>query len=144
MTTYYEHAFNRDEEHLLRFDFEYQRDEERENDMWTTHYDFPAYPQGQDHNMGLNIDEELDLNLGYSRPLWEDAALELGYEGTMQINDIDQTVESFDSTSMQWIPDPQEGSSFRGNQTVHALYVTLAWEWKKFSLLHSTRPFTWG
>ena len=139
LTTYYEHAFNREEEHLLWFDFEYQRDEEGENDMWTTRYYFPGYPQGQDHSMGLNIDEEFDLNLGYSRPLWEDAALELGYEGTMQITDKDQTVESFDSVSMQWVPEPQEGSSFHGNQTVHALYVILAWEWKKFSVLGGLR-----
>ena len=89
--------------------------------------------------MGPNIDDEFDLNLGYSRPLWEDAALEVGYEGTMEINDIDQIVETFDSVSGQWVVDSLEGSSFHGNQTVHALYLTLAWEWKKFSVLGGLR-----
>ncbi len=139
LTTYYEHTFISEEEHLLWFDFEYQRDVEKENDMWTTNYFFPTYPQGQDHNMGPNIDDEFDLNLGYSRPLWEDAALEVGYEGTMEINDIDQIVETFDSVSGQWVVDSLEGSSFHGNQTVHALYLTMAWEWKKFSVLGGLR-----
>jgi len=139
LNAYYEHVFDEEKEHLLRADFEYQRDDERENDTWTTTYSFPAYPQEKDHNMALNIDEEFDLNLGYSRPLWEAAALELGYEGTMQINDRDETVESYDSASMQWIPAPDKGSRFYGKQTVHALYATLSWEWKKFRVLGGLR-----
>ncbi|MFH1937725.1 MAG: TonB-dependent receptor, partial [Bacteroidota bacterium] len=139
VTAYYEHAFNKEDEHLFRMDFEYQKDSEKENDMWTTRYDFPTYPTGQDHSVSDNRTEELDLNIGYSRPLWQDAALELGYEGTMQIESQDQTVETFDPDSLEWIPDPDQGSRFYGKQTVHALYTTVSWEWKKFRLLGGLR-----
>lgn len=139
LNAYVEHAFNREEEHLLKFDLEYQRDVEKENDMWTNSYFFPLYPQEKDHNTALNRDDELDVNLGYSRPLWENAALELGYEGTVQINDRDETVERYDSATIQWDVDTTQGSRFYGNQTVHAVYATVNWEWKKFRVLGGLR-----
>ncbi|MBE0647111.1 MAG: TonB-dependent receptor [Bacteroidales bacterium] len=139
LNAYYEHVFNEEEEHLLKFDLEYQRDVERENDMWTNMYSFPLYPQEKDHNTALNQDDELDVNVAYSRPLWQDAALELGYEGTVQINDKDETIEQFDSASMRWIVDTTQGSRFYGNQTVHALFATISWEWKKFRVLGGLR-----
>lgn len=139
LNAYYEHVFNEEMEHTLKFDLEYQRDEENENDMWTNDYSFPPYPQEKDHNIAVNGDDELDVNLVYSRPLWDDAAFELGYEGTVQINDRDETIESYDSASMQWIADTAQGSSFYGNQTVHALFATVNREWKKFRVLGGLR-----
>ncbi len=139
LTAYYEHVFNEEEEHILAFDFEYQKDVENGNSIWINDYAFPLYPQEKDFTMATSRDDELDVNLGYSRPLWADATLELGYEGTIQINDRDETVESFDSTSMVWIVDSTQGSSFYGNQTVHALFATVNWEWKKFRFLGGLR-----
>ncbi|MFC2102600.1 TonB-dependent receptor domain-containing protein [Bacteroidota bacterium] len=139
LNAYYEHVFNLEAEHMLRMDFEYQQEAEKENDMWTTRYDFPIYPEGKDHSVADNRKKEMDLTIGYSRPLWQDAALEVGYEGTVEIESQDQTVTSFDSASQQWILDPDQGSRFYGNQTVHALYTTVRWEWKKFRVLGGLR-----
>jgi len=139
VTGYYEHTFNEEEEHILAFDFEYQRDVEDGKSMWTNNYAFPTYPQEKDYATTISKDDELDVNLLYSCPLWTDASLELGYEGTVQINDQDETVESFDSTSMIWIVDSTQGSSFYGNQTVHAFFATVSWEWKKFRFLGGLR-----
>ncbi|MFH0760805.1 MAG: outer membrane beta-barrel family protein [Bacteroidota bacterium] len=139
LTAYYEHLFNREEEQIFRMDFEYQRDAEKEDDLWTTNYYIPEYPRGIDHSVADNTQDELDLTISYSRPLWEDATFELGYEGTMQIQGQDQTVESLDPVSMQWVLDSLEGTRFQGNQTVHALYTTLAWNWKKFSIMGGLR-----
>lgn len=139
LNAYYEHTFNEEDEHLLRMDFEYQQDSEIENDMWTTTYDFPVYPVGQDHSVADNQTAELDLNIGYMRPLWKDAALDLGYEGTIEIEDQDQTVETLDPDSLTWNIDSTQGSRFYGVQTVHALYATVNWEWKKFRVVGGLR-----
>jgi outer membrane receptor protein involved in Fe transport len=139
ITAYYEHIFNREDEHVLRMDMEYQRDGEHEDDYFWNNYSIPEYAWQKDHSTSVNTDQEIDLSLEYSRPLWEDVALDAGYDGYIQINDRDQKVESWNDSLAQWITDSLEFNRFHGIQSVHALFATIAWEWKMFSVMGGLR-----
>ncbi|MDD4554341.1 MAG: TonB-dependent receptor [Bacteroidales bacterium] len=139
LTGYYEHVFNREDEHSLRADIEYQRDRENEDDHYEDHYLTPEYPPLKDHTTAVNTSQETDLNLEYSRPLWEGASLEGGYAGYVQVEDINQDVEAWDDSLGNWVADSAARNRFHGVQWVHALYATLSWEWKNFSVMAGLR-----
>ena len=139
VTAFYEHVFNREDEHILRADFEYQREKEKEDDYWTNDYTLPAYPQGQDHTLGNNGNQEFDGSVDYSRPLWENASLESGYQQIVQINDRDQVVDHLDPESGKWNNDTSASNHFKSNQTVYALYGTITATWKKFTVMAGLR-----
>ncbi len=92
MKVYYEHTFNRELEHQLKIDFDYQHDLEKSHDNWTNDYTVPAYPQGQDHTDANNLDQGINFSLNYSRPLWKNASLETGYEANISLTDQKQDV----------------------------------------------------
>jgi outer membrane receptor protein involved in Fe transport len=139
MTAFYEHTFNKEQEHIFRIDFEYQSDGENENYDYVTRYAIPDYPDELDNNQGDNREQNINLTLGYSRPLWENASLETGYEGTMQITDQNAYVSHFNPESGLWVPDPEQNNLYHANQAVHALYGTVAYGWKKFSVMGGLR-----
>ena len=139
VTGFWEHIFNREEEHLLRLDAEYQQETEKEDDYWTNDYYFPDYPQGKDHTTATNANREFNLSANYSRPLWKDASLEAGYEQIVQISDMDQVVDHWDNEAGNWINDTSASNHYRSNQTVYALYGTLSWSIKKFSMMAGLR-----
>jgi outer membrane receptor protein involved in Fe transport len=139
VTAFYEHVFNKEDEHILRADFEYQQETENEDDYWTDDYAFPAYPQGQDHTRGINGNQEINLSVNYSRPLWENASLESGYEQIVQISDQNQAVDHLDPESAAWYNDTSASNHYASNQTVYALYGTLTGNWKKFTAMAGLR-----
>lgn len=139
ITAFYEHVFNREEEHILRADVEYQQETEKEDDYWTNDYKLPAYPQGQDHTTGNNGNKELNISADYSRPLWDDASLEAGYQQIVQITGQDQRVDHFNSESGKWENDTAASNHFKSNQTVYALFGTVTGTWKKFTAMAGLR-----
>jgi outer membrane receptor protein involved in Fe transport len=139
MKAYYEHDFNREEEHQLRLDLEYQGDKEKEDDYWTNVYQLPEYPVGKDHTLGDNSQKEITFTAGYNRPLWKDLRLETGYESITDLTDQDQNVYHMFPDSSIWVPDPGQGNSFYGNQSVLALYAIASYKWKKFSVMAGLR-----
>ncbi len=139
LTAFYEHVFNREDEHIFRADAEYQQETEKEDDYWTNDYTLPAYPQGQDHTQGNNTNKELNISLNYSRPLWKDASLETGYQQIVQIADRDQVVDHLDPETGKWVNDTTATNHFKSNQTVYALYGTLTSTWKKFTMMVGLR-----
>ncbi|MDP1621041.1 MAG: TonB-dependent receptor [Bacteroidales bacterium] len=139
LTAFYEHVFNKEKEHQLRADFEYQRDREYEDDYYTNNFSIPSIPFESDHALADNLDQDITFTVDYCRPLWEDASLELGYEGNIQIIDKDQEVSYFDLESGHWIVNPEEENKFHSNQTVHALYATMESTWEKFSVMGGLR-----
>ena len=62
LKAYYEHTFNREQEHQLKIDFEFQSDAEKEDDYWTNVYQLPEYPDGKDHTIGNNKQQEINLS----------------------------------------------------------------------------------
>ncbi len=136
---YYEHTFNKEDEHLVKIDFEYQDDTEKEDDYWTNDYTLPAYPQSKDHSLATNRDQEINISVNYQRPLWENASLEAGYEGNIPLTTRDQQVWHQYADSAVWIEDTEQRNMFYANQAVHALYATVSWQWKKFSVLGGLR-----
>ena len=80
LKAYYEHTFNREQEHQLKIDFEYQRDAEKEDDYWKNVYQLPEYPVGMDHTIGDNRQQEINFSLNYNRPISKSFTLETGYE----------------------------------------------------------------
>ncbi len=139
MKAYYEHTFDRETEHQIKFDFEYSGDAERENHLYTNVYSLPLWPDVKDTTYGKNGQQEINITLDYSRPLWEDASLDVGYEGNMQITDQVLDVAQWEDSLKQWVPDPEQNNSFFSNQTVHALYTTISAGWKKFSVMGGLR-----
>ncbi len=139
ISAYYEHTFDRDKNHQVRIDGEFQQDTEKEDDQWTTVYDFPAYPQGKEHKNSVITNNEVNLLGTYIRPLWKESELEAGYEGIMDLDIQDQMVEIFDPESGTWIPNPENTNDFSARQTVHALFATIGYKWKSFSVLGGLR-----
>lgn len=139
VTSWYEHVFDREKEHQFRLDFEYQQDSESEDDVYTTDYSFPSYPQDKEHSINGSTTKEFNLQAGYSRPLWADASLEAGYEGNMDIDTRDQQIDTWDPDKNQWIENPDLQNRYYGRQTIHALYATLNYSWKKFAVMGGLR-----
>lgn len=139
LTTFYEHTFNKEKENILRADFEYQGDTEKEDDDYITFYYLPEYPEENDQTHANNSEQTVNLALSYNRPLWKNATLEAGYEGNMQLTDQNRDVQYFDPDTGIWVPDPEQGNAFHSNQTVHALYTTISCGWKKFSMMGGLR-----
>jgi outer membrane receptor protein involved in Fe transport len=135
----YEHVFNKEKEHSLKVDFEYQRDAESEDDNYTNVYQFPLYPDVTTRSLANNKEENINLSVNYSRPLWENSSLDAGYEGNMQLTHQDQEVDSWDPDKSLWIADTTQGNRFYANQTVHALYATASFTWGKFSVMAGLR-----
>jgi outer membrane receptor protein involved in Fe transport len=139
LKAYYEHTFNREEEHQLKMDFEYQRDAEKEDDYWTNVYQFPGYPDDKDHTIGNDKQEEINFLINYNRPLGKDLTLESGYESTTSLLNQQQEVFHMYADSSVWVPDPDAGNRFYGNQSVLALYALVNYSWKKLSVMGGLR-----
>ncbi len=140
VNAYYEHTFNRENEHKLRADFVFQYDDEHENYSYTSVYTIPLYPQSMDYNYNHILGKKLNLALTYSRPLWKNASLETGYDGNMEIADQDFLVQNYDNEKGSWITDSTLTNHYTGNQTVHAVFATLSYTIKKFSFMAGIRP----
>jgi outer membrane receptor protein involved in Fe transport len=136
---FYEHTFNRAKEHLLRVDVDFERDSEVEDEDFNNEYTYPLYPDQQEHNHAGSAEQMTDIAVAYSRPLWEDALLETGYEGNIAVTDLDQEVTAYDPDSGQWIPDPDQENRYNSNIQVHALYATVSATWGKFSVMGGLR-----
>jgi outer membrane receptor protein involved in Fe transport len=139
LTAFYEHVFDREDEHLFRMDFEYETDHELENSSYTTVYTLPVYPNEMERTGSDNRDQVINLALDYTRPVGQKGNLETGYQGNVELTDQNSEVLRWEQDTLQWIPDPEENNSFYGNQTVHAIYFTLSGEWKKFSVMGGLR-----
>ena len=139
LNSYYEHIFDKESDSKLRADFEYQRDSETEDDNYTTIYTLPALPDANDQTHRVNSTQEYNLAATYNRPLWENSELEVGYEGNIAISDQNQQVQHFDPDSARWITDPEQANVFSSNQTVHALFTTVACQFGIFSVMGGLR-----
>lgn len=135
----YEHTFDKEKEHTLQADFEYQRDAESEEDNYTNVYQFPPYPDEVSRSLADNSEQNLNLMVNYSRPLWARSSMEAGYEGNMQLTNQKQEVDGWNPDAGGWIADTSQGNRFWANQTVHALYVTASFTWGKFSVMGGLR-----
>ena len=136
---WYEHTFDREREHVLRIDAEYQQDREKEDDYWTNDYTLPAFPQSQDHTVGDNGSKQIDISANYSRPLSSSLSLETGYQQNTEISDQDQTVQHLDPDNGTWVTDTAAANRFGSNQTVYALYATVTGQWAPFSAMLGLR-----
>jgi outer membrane receptor protein involved in Fe transport len=139
MKAYYEHTFNRETEHQLKIDFEYQGDAETEHHLYTNFYTLPALPDARDTTFGKNNEQNINLSVNYSRPLWKDAQLEAGYEGNMQLTSQLLNVGHWSDESQQWIADGTQTNDFYSRLSVHAAYATVTGQWKKFSAMLGLR-----
>ncbi|MDD4603357.1 MAG: TonB-dependent receptor [Bacteroidales bacterium] len=135
----YEHTFNKENEHVLRADFEYQRDSESEEDDYNNVYQIPVYPDQKTRSTANNKEENINLSVNYNRPLWSKASMEAGYEGNIQLTHQDQRVDDWMPESGQWITDTTQANRFYANQTVHAIFTTLSCSWGKFSMMAGLR-----
>jgi outer membrane receptor protein involved in Fe transport len=136
---YYEHTFNRESEHQLKIEFDYQHDLEKSHDNWTNDYQVPLYPQGQDHTDGNNLDQGINFTLNYSRPLWKNASVETGYEANIDLTDQQQDVTHWDPDNGQWFTDTVASTRFIASQPVFAVYGILSYSWKKLRMMGGLR-----
>lgn len=134
----YEHKFDKEGEHVLRFDADFERDAESEDDFYDNVYQIPAYLIATSRSLADNSEQSLNLAANYNRPIFEKSSLEAGYEGNVQITDQSQEVSDWDPTTLLWIMGT-EGNKFYANQTVHALFSTVSSTWGKFSMMAGLR-----
>jgi len=139
LTAFFEHTFNKNSEHKVHAGIEYERDQETEHDAYTNVYFYPESPEERDTTIADNREQNINMTLDYSRPLWKDASLETGYEGNIQITDQNMDVANLDPVSGKWIANQPEGNKFHANQAVHALFATVSYTWKKVSVMGGLR-----
>ncbi len=139
LSSYYEHIFDKEKEHQFRLGMDYESDQENENDHYTNVYALPLQPDETDSTIAENREQNINITGNYSRPLWDDASMELGYEGNIQITDQNQQVAHLDPESGLWIANLYENNQFHANQAVHALYTTVSMAWKKISVMGGLR-----
>jgi outer membrane receptor protein involved in Fe transport len=136
---YYEHTFNRETEHQLKIDLDYQQDVEIGHDNWTSDYQVPAYPQGQDHTDRKFQEQQINVTVNYTRPLWKKSSLETGYEANIALTDQVQNVTHWDPDMKRWNTDTAAGTHFVATQPVFALYGIVSNSWNKFRLMVGLR-----
>jgi len=135
----YEHFFNRETEHKLNLDLEFERDAEKEDDQYRNEYVLPVLPHEITRSLANNREQNLNIAASYNRPLSEKSVLEAGYEGNIQVADQDQSISAWEPDTQTWNPDPEQGNRFYGVQTVHALYSTYSLEWRNFRMMAGLR-----
>jgi len=136
---YYEHTFNRETEHQLKIDLDYQRDVETGHDNWTNDYQVPGNSEGQDHTDRKYLEQQINFSVNYSRPLAKNTSLELGYEANIALTDQVQTVTHWDPDKYAWNTDTAAGTHFAATQPVLALYGIASWTLKKFRVMGGLR-----
>ncbi|MEI6898596.1 MAG: TonB-dependent receptor [Bacteroidota bacterium] len=136
INAFFEHTFDKASEHHLRADFEYQKDRETEDDLFTISYTLPDSISNYE-TVGVNSQQQINLSLEYSRPLWKDASLETGYQGNANISD--ETMQVYLPDKVEGMEDPAQANIFSSSQTVHALFGTVHSTWGKFGLMVGLR-----
>ena len=72
----YEHKFDKEGEHIFRFDADFERDAESEDDFYDNVYQIPAYLTTTSRSLADNSEQSLNLAAVYSRPFFEKSSLE--------------------------------------------------------------------
>ncbi|MEI7664079.1 MAG: TonB-dependent receptor [Bacteroidota bacterium] len=139
LTAFFEHTFDKEKEHQFMAGFEFQRNNESSDDFYTNFYSVPLLPDAIDHTIAKNSEQKINVTAEYTRPLWKDASLETGYEGNIQLTGQVMDVAHYYPPTGHWITYLGENNDFHASQSVHALFATVSYNWKKLSVMGGLR-----
>ncbi len=123
VATFFEHNFG-DEDHTLRLDFNSSGAPEAEHNHYTNHFTVPVQPDAFDNTLIRATDDNRQLTLEYANALSDKSNLELGYNGEFNRSDLDFRVESFDTSSHQFVADAAKTNRFLHHESINAVYAT--------------------
>ncbi len=130
-TIYWQHNFLK-EDHEMRVEFNAAATHDKENHSNTNAYFFPVKLDLFDNILLSDKDNQQELTAEYTKPLEEDAKIEIGYEGLFNQIDLDYYGEYYDTLQRKFIKDSYKSRRFVYKAAIHAVYGVYEREFEKF------------
>ena len=112
---------------------------EDEDNTFTNRHRLPAISTAIDTTRVRDSERDTDFSIDYTRPLGDEARLELGYEGEREKTDTDFRVGNIDALTGDATPDLRRTNRFLYDGTIHALYATYGRPFGRFGILGGLR-----
>ncbi|MCB0396585.1 MAG: TonB-dependent receptor [Flavobacteriales bacterium] len=112
---------------------------ELETHEYNEQYHFPDVFNADRSLRLLKNGKQLEAAFDFHRPVGEEGELEAGYEGIGFRDDIRNSGMHMDTSSGQWVGDPEKYSYFRVVQQQHALYGTFGFPLKELQVMTGLR-----
>jgi len=138
IVAYAEHNFPR-EDHKIRFDFNWSKSPEVEDNHYSNVYKIPSSSTTYDNTLIKQGSNNTQATIEYSNPLSETSTLEAGYEGEFNKNDLDFYGEFFDPLQQKFVKDIEKTNHFVYNENINAVYVTYSNELGQLGILGGVR-----
>ncbi|HVE61321.1 MAG TPA: outer membrane beta-barrel protein, partial [Chitinophagaceae bacterium] len=122
-TIYFQHNFSK-EDHELRFEVTASKDEEVEDNRYRNQYRLPSTPTSMDNTLIRQGDKEQQVTIDYTNPVTDESALETGYDGTFNQQDLNFYGEYFDAAQNKFVKDVIKTNRFLYKEATHAIYAT--------------------
>lgn len=131
-TSYWEHGFKK-EDHTLRLEANFSKQQEQENNHFNNVYSFPAPASTFDNTLIRQGEKQQQITLDYSNPLSESSRLEAGYAGSFRRQDLDFYVATYVPEINSFVKDPTKTNRFIPDQSINAFYLTYRKSYSVFS-----------
>ena len=138
IVAYAEHNFP-GEDHKIRFDFNWSKSPEVEDNHYSNVYKIPSSSTTYDNTLIKQGSNNTQATIEYSNPLSETSTLEAGYEGEFNKNDLDFYGEFFDPLQQKFVKDIEKTNHFVYNENINAVYVTYSNELGQLGILGGVR-----
>lgn len=121
----YQHNFP-EEDHVLKAEFKYSYSPEYENNKYKNVYRLPFQMVSFDNTANYQTGLLKNIDIDYSRPLSETAALEAGYSGEFDTPEFSYRNEFYDDISKSFIKDLKKTNHYVMDEQINAFYTTLS------------------
>lgn len=138
IAAYAEHNFP-EEDHKIRFDFNWSKSPEVEDNHYSNVYKIPSSSTTYDNTLIKQGSNNTQATIEYSNPLSETSTLEAGYEGEFNKKDLDFYGEFFDPLQQKFVKDIKKTNHFVYNENINAVYVTYSNELGLLGILGGVR-----
>ncbi|MFH0990368.1 MAG: TonB-dependent receptor [bacterium] len=133
-----EHKFP-EEDHQLQVEYKASRQIDNEDDHFTTLYQVPRSPDQLENIFDKQDENQQELSLDYSNPLFDNSMLEAGYSGEFNRIALDYVQELFNPIQQKFLIDIGRSNRFILDQNIHAFYSTFQHSFGKFGILGGLR-----
>lgn len=135
LSAIYEYNFG--EDHTLTIDYTLSTSLEQEDNRYTNQYRLPAQPDSKDNTLIRQDDRENLIRANYSRPVGEDARLDIGTEIELDRADMNYHVENL--TNNAWVTDKTKSNHFIFDEQIYAVYATYEATFGRFGIMGGIR-----
>ena len=138
VTAYLEHNFT-GEEHKIRFNFNWSKNPESEDNHYSNVYTVPSGATTMDNTLIKQGSNNTQATLEYSNPLNEHSTFEAGYDGEFNKKDLNFFGEFFDPLSQKFVNDAEKTNHFAYDENINAVYATYSNEYGELGFLGGLR-----